>query len=159
VRSVLSHQAQQLPQGKRDHLAAVLLQPRDRIGQFRRRGYDRFLFRMGIGAWRLLTTRWPVLSQHHSLVGGFGNAAVRDHTACVQLDLNLVLGLSHLHAAAHPVQWNRIVVGVQYNVTFDIHQALMQPVDLRNPGRQRFQTQTLHREQLARNRADMFFIG
>jgi hypothetical protein len=52
---------------------------------------------------------------------------------------DLVLGLAHFHAAADPVQWNGIVVGVQCGVAFDIHQALMQPIDLRNPGRQRFQ--------------------
>src|SRR5664280_3300225 len=33
---ILPHQAQQLPQGKRDHLAAPLFQPHDIVGQFRR---------------------------------------------------------------------------------------------------------------------------
>src|SRR5437879_2699645 len=54
--------------------------------------------------------------------------------AGVELNLDLVLGLAHLHAAPDPVHWNRIAVAVQRDIPFDIHQALMQPVDFRNPG-------------------------
>ena len=75
-----------------------------------------------------------------------------------QLNLDLVLGLAHLHAAADPVHRNRVAVGVQRDIAFDVHHALVQPVDLGNPGRQRLQVQPLDREQLAGNRADMFLV-
>ena len=35
----------------------------------------------------------------------------------------------------------------------------MQPIDFRNPRRQRFQMQSLDREQFARHRADMFLVS
>src|SRR5208282_6594372 len=41
----------------------------------------------------------------------------------------------------------------------DVHQALVQPIDLRNPGGQRLQVQSLHREELAGNRTEMFLVG
>ena len=85
--------------------------------------------------------------------------AVRDQVAGVQLNLDLVPGLAHLHAAADPVHRHRVAVGVHRDIAFHIHQALMQPVDFRNPRRQRFQMQPLDREQLARHRADMFLVS
>jgi hypothetical protein len=75
------------------------------------------------------------------------------------LNLDLVLGLAHLHAAADPIHRDRIAVAVQRDIPFDIDQPLMQPVDFRNPCRQRFQMQPLDREQLTRNRADMFLVS
>ena len=48
---------------------------------------------------------------------------------------------------------------MQRHIAFDIHHALMQPVDFRNPRRQRLQMQPLDREQLARHGADMFLVS
>jgi len=51
---------------------------------------------------------------------------VRDQTSGVQLYLDLVLGLAHLHAAADPLHRNRIAVAVQCHIPFQIDQTLMQ---------------------------------
>src|SRR6266853_6181146 len=104
---ILPHQAQQLPQGQRDHLAAPLFQPSYILGQLGRGRDDGLLFGMRIGTRRPLAARRPVLSQRDPLVLGFGDAPVRHQAAGVQLNLDLVLGLAHLHAAADPVHWNR----------------------------------------------------
>ena len=114
---------------------------------------------MRIGTRRPLAARRPVLAERDTLVLGFGDAPVRHQAAGVELNLDLVLGLAHLHAAADPVHWNRIAVAVQRDIPFDIHQALMQPVDFRNPRRQRLQMQPLDCVQLTRNRADVFLVS
>ena len=93
---------------------------------------------------------WPrggrCCGQHDPLILGVGDPGVGDQVAGVALNLDLVLGLAHLHAAADPVHRNRVAVGVERDIAFDVHHALMQPVDLGNPGRQRLQVQPLHRE-------------
>src|SRR5437764_7955165 len=114
---------------------------------------------MRVGPRVSLAARWTMLGQHHSLVLGFGNAPMRDQAAGIELNLDLVLGLAYLHAAADPVHRNRVPVAVQRDIPFDIDQSLMQPVDFRNPHRQWFQVQSLDGEQLARNRADVFLVS
>lgn len=106
-----------------------------------------------LAAWR------PMLGQRHSLLLGFGDAAVSDQPAGIALNLDLVLGLAHLHATADPVHRDRVAVGVERDIAFHVHQAVMQPVDFGNPGRQRFQLQPLDRKQLAGHGADMFFVS
>ena len=101
---------------------------------------------MGIGTRSPLTPWRPVLGQRDSLVLGFGYAAVRNQMPGIQLNLDLVLGFAHFHAAPDPVHRNRVAVAVQRHIALDIHQPLMQPVDFRNPRRQWFQVQPLHRE-------------
>src|SRR5580704_2869592 len=109
--------------------------------------------RASLAAWRTM------FGQRDSLLLGFGNAPVRDQAAGIELNLDLVLRLAYLHAPADPVHRDRIAVAVQRDISFDIHQALLQPVDFRNPRRQRFQMQPLDGKQLTRNRADMFLIS
>jgi hypothetical protein len=53
---------------------------------------------MGIRPCVSLATWRPVRGQHHSLVLGFGDAPVPDQAPGIQLNLDLVLGLAHLHA-------------------------------------------------------------
>ena len=101
---------------------------------------------MRIGPRVSVAARRPMLREHDSLVLGFGDAPVRHQAAGIELNLDLVPGLAHLHAAADPVHRNRIAVGVERDIAFDVHHALVQPVDLGNPGRQRLQVQPLHRE-------------
>src|SRR5580698_2392503 len=113
---------------------------------------------MWIGSRVSLAARRTMFDQRYSLLLGFGDAPVSDQAAGIELDLDLVLSLAYLHAAADPVYWNRIAVAVQRHIPFDIDQALLQPVDLRNPRRQRFQMQSLDCEQLTGNRADMFLV-
>src|SRR5207247_9263286 len=48
---------------------------------------------------------------------------------------------------------------VQCDVSFHIHDAVMKPVDLGNPDRQRLQVCPFDSEQLARNGADVFLVG
>src|SRR5579864_7403217 len=83
--------------------------------------------RVSVAAW------WPVLGEHHSLVLGFSDTPVCHQAAGIQLNLDLVLGLAHLHAAADPIYWDRIAVAVQRDVSLDIHQSRMQPVNFWNP--------------------------
>src|SRR6202034_1434347 len=131
----------------------------DIVGQLRRGSDYGLLFGMRIGPRVSLAARRTMLGQHHSLVLSFGNAPVRDQTAGIELNLDLVPGLAHLHAAADPVHRNRVPVAVQCDIPFDIDQPLMQPVDLRNPYRQWFQVHSLDGEQLTRNRADVFLVS
>src|ERR1039458_936196 len=84
---ILPHQSQQLPQGKRDYLAAPLFQPRDIVGQFGRGRDDSLLFRIWIGPRVSLAARRTMLGEHHSLVLGFGNAPVRHQAAGIELNL------------------------------------------------------------------------
>ena len=114
---------------------------------------------MRIGTRVPLAARRPVLGQQHSLVLGFGDAAMRDQAPGVELNLDLVPGLAHLHAAADPVHRDRIPIAVQRHISFDIDQALMQPVDFRNPRRQRLQVQPFDGVQLTRNRADVLLVS
>src|SRR5579864_4739998 len=109
--------------------------------------------RVSVAAW------WPVLGDHHLLVLGFSDTPVCHQAAGIQLNLDLVLGLAHLHAAADPIHWGRIAVAVQRDVSLDIHQSLMQPVNFWNPRWQRLQMQPLDCEQLTWNRANMFLVS
>src|ERR1700685_1669937 len=114
---------------------------------------------MWIGSCASLAAWRTMLGQHDSLLLGFGDAPVRDQAAGIELNLDLVLRLAYLHAPADPVHRDRIAVAVQRDIPFDIHQALLQPVDFRNPRRQWFQMQPLDCKQLTRNRADMFLVS
>src|ERR1017187_6137794 len=156
---ILPHQAQQLPQGKRDYLAAPLFQPHDIVGQLGRGRDDGLLFGMRIGPRIALAARAPEIDEHDSLVLGFGDAPVRDQAAGIELNLDLVLGLAHLHAAADPVHRDRIAVAVQRHIPFDIDQTLLQPVDFWNPHRQWLQMQPLDCKLITRNRPDMFLVS
>ena len=90
---------------------------------------------------------------------GLGDPGVGNKVAGVELDLHLVLGFAHLHPAADPGHRHRITIAVQGDVTFDIHQAFLQPVDLGNPDRQRSQMPLLDGEQLAGHGAEMFLVS
>ena len=90
---------------------------------------------------------------------GLGNAAMSDQLAGIELNLDLVFGLSHLHAAPNPLQRDRVPVGVECDITFHVHHALVQAVDLGNPRRQRFQLWPFHGEQLTGDGTDMFLIS
>src|ERR1700692_234645 len=109
--------------------------------------------RASVAPWR------TVFGPHDSLLFGFGDAPVRDQTVGIELNLDLVLSLAYLHTPADPVHRDRIAVAVQRDISFDIHQALLQPVDFRNPRQQRLQMQPLDCKQLTRNRADMFLVS
>jgi hypothetical protein len=100
-----------------------------------------------------------MLGQHDSLLLGFGDAPVSDQAVGIELNLDLVLRLAYFQAPADPVHRDRIAVAVQRDISFDIHQALLQPVDFRNPCRQRLQMQPLDRKQLTRNCTDMFLVS
>ena len=78
---------------------------------------------------------------------------MRDQMAGIELDLDLAAGLTHLDAAADPVNRNRVAIGVHGDVAFHVHHAFVQTIDLGDPGRQRAQMLLLHREQLPRHGA------
>jgi len=46
----------------------------------------------------------------------FGNPAVSNQLAAVELNLDLVFGLAHLHATLNPLQWDRVPVGVECDI-------------------------------------------
>ena len=79
---------------------------------------------------------------------GFGEARVRDDAAGVEFDLDLLACFANLHAAADKSRGNRVAIGVQRHVAFGIDDALMQPVDFRNPRRQWFQVQSFDRDRV-----------
>ena len=81
-----------------------------------------------------------------------------DDVSWIELDFEFVLGLADFNASSDPGDRNRVTAGVQGDVAFDINDAFMQPVDFRNPNRQRFQMQSFDGEQLAWNRAEMFLV-
>jgi hypothetical protein len=101
---------------------------------------------MRIGSRVSLTARRTVLGQRYSLLLSFGDAPVSDQAAGIELNLDLALSLAYLHTAADPIHRHRIAVAVQRHIPFDIDQALLQPVDFRNPRRQRLQMQPLDGE-------------
>jgi len=84
-----------------------------------------------------VAARWAVLGQQDALMLGLTETAMADEMAGIELKFDLVLGFAHLHAAADPVEGNRVAVGVQGDVALDVHQALMEPVGFWNPGWQR----------------------
>src|SRR2546430_11068130 len=55
--------------------------------------------------------------------------------------------------------WSSDVCSSDLHITFDIHRALVQTIDFGDPGGQRLQMPLLEGKQLARNGADVFFIG
>src|ERR1700693_4795801 len=114
---------------------------------------------MWIGPRASLPSWRTMLGQRDSLLLGFGDAPVRDQAAGIELNLDLALRLAYLHTAADPVYRDRIAVAVQRHIPFDIDQALLQPVDFRNPRRQRLQMQPLDGKQLTRNCTDMFLVS
>ena len=90
---------------------------------------------------------------------GLGDPAVSHQVAGIELNLDFVLRFAHLHAAADPVQGDRVAVGVQSDVALDVHQARVEPVDFRNPDGQWLQVQPFHGEELARDGPEMFLVG
>ena len=155
---IVANQAQQLAQGNNQILAATLLESLKVIGDFGRGFQNRLFFRMGIAAFDAFPTRRAVFEQSDALLSGFGNAAVGDDTAEIELDFDLIFGFAHLDTATNPGDWHGIAIRVQRDVSFHIHDALMKPVYLGNPGGQRFQMRLFGGKQLARNGAEMFFV-
>jgi hypothetical protein len=58
------------------------------------------------------------------LTPGWRAKAVSDQLAGIQLDLDLVFGLAHLHTASNPFQQD-LPVGVERDITFHVHHALV----------------------------------
>jgi hypothetical protein len=117
---ILPHQAQQLRQEKREHIAASLFQAPT-------------TYSANSGA---------AVTMPCSSGCGPGGASPGG-------SLDVVLGLTHLSAAADPLHRDRVAVAVQCQIPFDMDQPVLQPVDFRNPRRQRLQMQPLDGKQLA----------
>jgi hypothetical protein len=83
---------------------------------------------------------------------------VCDDVPRIELDVEFVLGFADFDATADPGYGNRVAARVQSDVAFDIDDAFMKPVDLRNPDRKRFQVQAFGGEQLAGNGTEMLFV-
>jgi len=156
---IVADHAEQLAQGNNQILAATLLEILNVIGDFGRRFENRLFLRMRIAPFDALAARRTVFGQGDALLLGFGDAVVRDNAAQIQLDFDLVFGLADLDAAADPGHRHGVPIRVQCDVSFHIHDALMKPVDLGNPDRQRLQVCPFDSEQLARNGADVFLVG
>src|SRR5260370_29467144 len=114
---------------------------------------------MRIAAFDPKAPRRAMFGHSDALLLLFNDPAVGDEVAGIELNLDLVLGLAHLDAAANPGDWNGVAVGMQRNVALDIDGTLMQPVDLGNPDLQRLQLMLLDGEQLAGNRVEVFLKG
>src|SRR5215472_13854378 len=70
-----------------------------------------------------------------------------------------ILSLVSRTSTWRPIHRDRVAVTVKGYIAFDIHGPLLQTINLRDPHGQRFQMPLLEGEQLARNGADMFFVG
>jgi|SRR5579862_461324 hypothetical protein len=89
----------------------------------------------------------------------FNDAGVGGEVAGIELNLYLVIGFAHLDPAANPGDRDRVAIGVQGDVAFDIDGALMEPVDFGNPDWQRLQPRLLDGEQVARRRVQVFLMA
>ncbi len=114
---------------------------------------------MRIAALDALAARRPVFGQSDALEVASRHTFVGDDVAGIELDLDLVFGFADFDAAADPDDGNRVAAGMERNVAFDIDDAFVQPVDFRDPDRQRLQMRLLESKQLARDGADMFLVG
>src|SRR6266581_1802038 len=99
----------------------------------------------GVGA---LPARRPMLGQRDPLVQRLDEALVDREAARAVIELDLVLGLAHLEGLADEPPRRRVQVGFQVDVAFEIHDPLVQLIDLGDPGRQRAQAGLLEREKL-----------
>jgi len=77
-----------------------------------------------------------MLGQSDSLSFGFHNPLMHNQVSGIELDLDFVLRLTHFDTPPDPGSGHGVAIGVQGNIAFNIHQALMQPVHFRNPGGQ-----------------------
>lgn len=80
----------------------MLFQSGDVLGDLRRSLKDGLFFRMCVGALEALATWWAVGREGDALILLIGDALVSDDVAGVELDLDLVLGFTHLHR--RPIQ-------------------------------------------------------
>jgi hypothetical protein len=64
-----------------------------------------------------------VLGEQNPLIPRLSNAPVRDQAAGGQLDLDLIFGLAHFHAAA--IHRHRVAVRVQGDLPLHIYPAMM----------------------------------
>ena len=155
---IVANHAQQLAQGNHQVLAAALFESLNVAGNLGGGFDDRLFFRMGITTLDALAARGPVFGQGNALLFGFSHTAMSHNAAQIELDFDVVFRLANLNAAADPGDGHGVSIGVQRDVSFDIHDALMKPVDLRNPNGQRFQMHPFDSKQLARNGADVFLV-
>src|SRR5215472_15247633 len=156
---IFAHQAEQLTQGQHHQLAAMLFQSGEVISDLRCGLEDGLFFWVRIAALEPLAARGAMGQKRDALMLLVGDALVSDEVACIELHLDLVLGLPDLYLAADPRYRNRVAVAVQGYIAFDIHGPLMQTINFRDPDGQRFQMPLLEGKQLARNGTDMLFIS
>ena len=105
---------------------------------------------MRIASLDAFPARQPMRGERDPLLLWSQGANMRDQVARIQFDLDLALGLAHFHPPPDPRDGNRVANGMQGDISFHVHRALMQTIHFRNPRRQRFQMQPLDGEQFAR---------
>src|ERR1700739_824814 len=98
-------------------------------------------------------------SQSDTLRLGFSNMIVDHHVWGIELDLDFAAGFADLDAAAGPGVRDRVAVGMQGDITFDVDDALMKAVDLWNPGRQWLQAGLFQGKEFARNGVEVFLVS
>src|SRR5579862_7134499 len=153
------HHAQELAESQGDDLAAALLEGGDIIGKLGDGLQNRLFFGMRIGTFAPLAARRAMFGEADALLLRFNDAGVGGEVAGIELNLYLVIGFAHLDPAANPGDRDRVAIGVQGDVAFDIDGALMEPVDFGNPDWQRLQPRLLDGEQVARRRVQVFLMA
>src|SRR5215469_5066201 len=136
----------------------MLLESGDIESDLRDSADDGLFFGMSLVALKTLAAWGTVSGQCDSLMFFLRDALVGDDVPQIELNLDFVLGLAYLHATTNPGYRDRVAIGMEGHISFHIHHALVQTIDLRNPDGQRLEMELLNGKQLARNCVDMFLV-
>src|SRR5712671_3026802 len=98
-------------------------------------------------------------SQRDALLLGFGDTIVDHDVSGIELDLDFAAGFADLNPSASPGVGNRVPVGMQSDIAFDVDDAFVKTVDLRNPGRQWLQARLFQGKQFAGNGVKVFLVS
>ena len=102
-----------------------MLLERSEIGpKLRDRLQDRLLLGGRRAALDAFTAWRAMLSQSDTLLLGFRDTIVDHDVAGIELDLDFAAGFADLHTAAGPGVRDRVPVGMQRDITFDVDDTL-----------------------------------
>src|SRR6266851_4798969 len=155
-RGVLPDHAEEVAQGKGRLLPAPLLERSHVGGEVGRELDDAGL----LGRWSRLfgvLPWWPMLLDRDPLAYGIDDPGMGDALSAA-LDLDPVLCLSYFYPAAEPFGRDRVTIGMETDVSLEVDDALMEPVDVGHPDGEWLQARLLKGEELARYRPEVTLV-